>query len=135
MVARATHARCDRVYAIAEHLRTEGKYSDGVRKSEQIYHPGHNVQRLSDGFVNAQQMVGNDEQYAAAMALLASEIGVPARVVLGAVVPEGGVVTGKDVLGLGRARGPPTGRGGPCRPTPSCPTSRRPTSCRRPTPR
>ena len=42
-------------------------------------------------------MVGNDEQYAAVMALLAGEVGVPARVVLGAEVPEGGVVTGKDV--------------------------------------
>ena len=49
------------------------------------------------GFVQAQQMVGNDEQYAAMMALLAGEVGVPARVVLGAEVPEGGVVTGKDV--------------------------------------
>ena len=33
-------------------------------------------------------MVGNDEQYAALMALLANRIGVPARVVLGRVVPE-----------------------------------------------
>jgi hypothetical protein len=41
--------------------------------------------------------VGNDEQYAAIMALLANRIGVPARVVMGAVVPQGGVVTGKDV--------------------------------------
>ncbi len=87
----------ERVEAIAEHLRTEGKYSDGVRKSEQVYHPGHSVQRLSEGFVQAQQMVGNDEQYAAVMALLAGEVGVPARVVLGAEVPEDGVVTGKDV--------------------------------------
>lgn len=87
----------ERVFAIAEHLRTEGKYSDGVRKSEQVYHPGHSIQRLSDGFVQAQQMVGNDEQYAALMALLAGEVGVPSRVVLGAEVPEGGVVTGKDV--------------------------------------
>ena len=31
------------------------------------------------------------------MALIANDIGVPARVVLGAVVPEGGRVTGKDV--------------------------------------
>ncbi len=87
----------ERVRAIAQHLRTEGKYSDGVRRSEQVYHPGHSVQRLSEGFVQAPQMVGNDEQYAATMALLAGEVGVPARVVLGAEVPEGGVVTGKDV--------------------------------------
>jgi hypothetical protein len=87
----------ERVEAIAEHLRTEGKYSDGVRRSEQVYHPGHSIQRLSTGFVQAQQMVGNDEQYAALMALLAGEVGVPARVVLGAEVPDDGVVTGADV--------------------------------------
>lgn len=87
----------DRVLAIAEHLRTEGKYSDGVRKAEQVYHPGHYVLRLSDEFVNDEQIVGNDEQYAAVMALLANEVGVPARVVLGAVIPDGGVVTGEQV--------------------------------------
>ena len=86
-----------RVLAIAAHLKTVGKYSDGVRKSEQVYHPGHYLQRLSDGFINAQQIVGNDEQYAAAMALLANEVGVPARVVMGAVVPDDGVVTGEQV--------------------------------------
>ncbi|UUZ57869.1 transglutaminase-like domain-containing protein [Nocardioides sp. B-3] len=87
----------ERVWAIAEHLRTEGKYSDGVRKAEQVYHPGHHVLRLSDEFVNDEQIVGNDEQYAAVMALLANEVGVPARVVLGAVIPEGGVVKGEQV--------------------------------------
>ena len=86
-----------RVLAIAEHLKSEGKYSDGVTKAEQVYHPGHNLLRLSDEFINDQQMVGNDEQYAAVMALLANEVGVPARVVLGAVVPDDGVVTGEDV--------------------------------------
>ncbi|QIK75405.1 transglutaminase-like domain-containing protein [Nocardioides piscis] len=86
-----------RVLAIADHLKSEGKYSDGVTKAEQVYHPGHNLRRLSDEFINDEQMVGNDEQYAAVMALLAQEVGVPARVVLGAVVPEGGVVTGAEV--------------------------------------
>ena len=87
----------DRVLAAAEHLRTEGKYSDGVGRTERVYVAGHSVWRLSDEFVNAPQIVGNDEQYAAAMALIANDIGVPARVVLGAIVPEGGRVTGKDV--------------------------------------
>ncbi len=86
-----------RVLAAAEHLRTEGKYSDGVGRTERVYVAGHSVWRLSDEFVNAPQIVGNDEQYAATMALVANDIGVPARVVLGAVVPEGGRVTGKDV--------------------------------------
>ena len=86
-----------RVFAAAEHLKTEGKYSDGVGRTERIYVGGHSVWRLSDEFVNAPQIVGNDEQYAATMALIANDIGVPARVVLGAKVPEGGRVTGKDV--------------------------------------
>jgi hypothetical protein len=87
----------DRVLAAAEHLRSQGKYSDGVGRTEKIYVGGHSVWRLSDEFVNAPQIVGNDEQYAATMALIANDIGVPARVVLGAVVPESGVVTGSDV--------------------------------------
>ncbi|HYH73508.1 MAG TPA: transglutaminase-like domain-containing protein [Nocardioides sp.] len=86
-----------RVLAAAEHLRSEGKYSDGIGRTERIYVGGHSVWRLSDEFVNAPQVVGNDEQYAATMALIANDIGVPARVVLGAVVPEGGRVTGRDV--------------------------------------
>jgi hypothetical protein len=86
-----------RVFAAADHLRIEGRYSDGVTESEKIYHAGHNVQRLLDEFVNYPIMAGDDEQYAAVMALLANRIGVPARVVLGAVVPEGGVVEGRDI--------------------------------------
>lgn len=86
-----------RLFAIADHLKGEGKYSDGVVPAEQIYHPGHHVQRLGDGFVNDVIMAGNDEQYAATMALLAGRIPLPARVVLGAVVPEDGVIEGKDM--------------------------------------
>jgi transglutaminase superfamily protein len=87
----------ERVFAIADHLRTKGKYSDGVVARERIYRPGHFVGRLDKFFVNASIMVGNDEQYAAVMALMANKVGVPARVVMGAVVPEGGVVKGADV--------------------------------------
>ena len=88
-----------RVLAIARHLKSEGKYSDGVIESEKIYHAGHNRYRLTDdtGGVNSPFVVGNDEQYAAWMALLANRIGVPARVVFGAIVPDGGMVTGADV--------------------------------------
>ena len=89
----------EQVLNIAERLRDEGKYSDGVRASERFYLGGHHQSRLSDddGGINSPIIVGNDEQYAAWMALLANQIGVPARVVMGAVVPEGGEVTGADV--------------------------------------
>ena len=89
----------EQVLEIAERLKTDGKYSDGVRAAERFYLPGHHQARLSnaDGGINSPIIVGNDEQYAAWMALLANQIGVPARVVMGAVVPESGLVTGADV--------------------------------------
>ena len=81
--------------AIASYLRTQGAYSDGG-PGESQYLPGHSAFRLT-GFLNGQQPVGDDEQYAAAYALMASSLGMPARVVLGAI-PEGdGTVRGKDV--------------------------------------
>lgn len=87
------------LFAIAGHLKHDGKYSDGVTRAERVYHAGHNEFRLSDdeGGVNSRTIVGDDEQYAAWMALLANQVGVPARVVMGAVVPDGGDVTGADV--------------------------------------
>jgi Transglutaminase-like superfamily len=85
------------VYEIAHRLRDDGKYTDGVSPAEKIYPAGHYLGRLLDGFVNARIMAGNDEQYAATMALLANRVGVPARVVMGATVPEDGVVRGSDV--------------------------------------
>jgi hypothetical protein len=87
------------VFAIAGHLKKDGKYSDGVSAAEKVYHAGHNQFRLTDdqGGADSRTLVGDDEQYAAWMAILANQIGVPARVVFGAVVPDGGQVTGADV--------------------------------------
>jgi hypothetical protein len=87
------------VFAIARHLKKDGKYSDGVTRAERVYHAGHNEFRLTDdqGGANSRAIVGDDEQYAAWMSILANQVGVPARVVFGAVVPRGGVVTGRDV--------------------------------------
>ena len=78
-------------------LRTEGYYSDGSTVDGQVYLAGQSTERLGKGFVYAPRMVGNDEQYAALMALIASRLRIPARVVVGAVVPEDGQVFGRDV--------------------------------------
>ena len=58
---------------------------------------GHSLFRI-DMFLDANQFVGNGEQYAAAMALMARQLGLPARVVVGfAPEGEGAVdVTGSD---------------------------------------
>lgn len=82
---------------LEEWLRN-GYYSDGGKGT--TIAPGHSIRRLSE-FVAADQPVGDAEQYAAAMAVLARTLGLPARVVLGFTAPasEGGAaqVRGRDV--------------------------------------
>ncbi|RLK59776.1 transglutaminase-like domain-containing protein [Actinokineospora cianjurensis] len=81
--------------AVAGYLRANGAYSDGG-PGETEYLPGHSVGRLTS-FLNAQRPVGDDEQYAAVFALVANQLGMPARVVLGAKPGAGGVVRGEHV--------------------------------------
>jgi len=83
------------VRAVAARLRS-GAYSDGGRGQER-YLPGHSVGRLHGFACAGQQMVGNDEQYAAMMALAANQLEVPARVVLGTTVGADGTVRGRDI--------------------------------------
>lgn len=64
---------------IAERLRAEGYYSDGADGKSRS---GHTAERLGTMF-GAQQWIGDDEQYATAMALMATQLGIPTRVVLG----------------------------------------------------
>lgn len=87
----------DGVRAIAAYLKDHGHYSDG-EKGFEYYAAGHSLHRLTYFLSTSGQLAGNDEQYAALMALMSNELGVPARVVVGAVVPPGdGTVRGKDV--------------------------------------
>jgi hypothetical protein len=81
--------------AIGAYLREQGAYSDGG-PGEAQYLPGHSIMRLT-GFLNGPQPVGDDEQYAAAYALMAESLGIPARVVLGAIPEAGGAVRGRDI--------------------------------------
>jgi hypothetical protein len=85
------------VYSLARYLRTNGRYSNGASVAERRYLPGHGQVRLGDGFIGARSIVGDDEQYAAFMALAANRLGVPARVVVGARVERDGDVRGRDV--------------------------------------
>jgi hypothetical protein len=89
-----------RVMALATHLKTTGFYSDGL-EIPPLSLAGHSNGRLSrflrGGGLVGSEIVGDGEQYAATLALMANSIGVPARVVLGATVGQGGVVTGADV--------------------------------------
>jgi hypothetical protein len=81
--------------AVAKVLQS-GAYDDGTTANRALW-PGHGKGRISDLLAGGDRMVGSDEQYAAAYALMANEMQVPARVVLGALVPKDGRVTGASM--------------------------------------
>ena len=85
------------VLALARYLRENGRYSNGAG-AQSVITAGHSSGRLA-AFLGSgpTQLVGDDEQYAATMALLAIEVGVPARVSLDGTVTAGGVVLGTNV--------------------------------------
>lgn len=85
----------DRLAAMLEALQTDGYISHGLGPDEPPSRSGHASDRLAE-LVTAPRMLGDAEQYAVAAALMARQLGFPARVVFG-FVPVGGVVTGSDV--------------------------------------
>ncbi|MFV0253778.1 MAG: transglutaminase-like domain-containing protein [Beutenbergiaceae bacterium] len=89
----------ERVYMIATALRSYGYFSHGL-EGEPPSRPGHGASRLVS-MLDGDQITGDAEQYAAAMALMVRALGLPARVVMGFEVPEHGsgsvAITGADV--------------------------------------
>ncbi len=84
----------ERVLLLAEYLKVTGYYSDGAAIGETEVPRGHSKEALA-AFAFAP--VGNDEQYAAFLALAANRLGVPARVVVGAYQGERRQVRAADV--------------------------------------
>lgn len=82
--------------AIARAMKERGAYSDGTAAGETQYLPGHGAGRITR-FLAGRELVGNDEQYASTFALAANQLGIPTRVVLGAIIPDGGTIKGQDV--------------------------------------
>ncbi|NHB85256.1 transglutaminase domain-containing protein [Tessaracoccus sp. HDW20] len=81
--------------ALESVLRTEGYFSHG-QADEAVSLPGHSERRLITLFEGT-EMVGDHEQYAVAMALMARELGIPARVVYGYRVGATQTITGSQV--------------------------------------
>ena len=82
-------------------LKTGGFLSHGLASDTVPSRAGHGADRIIELFTRS-QMVGDEEQYASAMALMARHLGYPARVVMGFapdVPADGGSVdvTGGDV--------------------------------------
>lgn len=86
-----------KVVAIAKAMRA-GAYTDGGPPGnyQNVFLPGHSLARLQR-FVRSDQMAGDDEQYAAALALAANRLGIQARVVFGATPAASGEVKGSDI--------------------------------------
>jgi transglutaminase-like putative cysteine protease len=87
------------VAALATYLSASGYFSHGL-EGQAPSRSGHGEERIA-ALLGADQMVGDDEQYAVAFALMAHELGIPARVVMGFEAPEGAsgpiAVTGDDL--------------------------------------
>lgn len=85
-----------RVAALADGLAGEGGYSNGL-VNEATSRPGHGLSRLV-AMVTGETMIGDEEQYAALMALMARSLGIPARVVMGFDLADtAGQVRGENV--------------------------------------
>ncbi|SDH95346.1 Transglutaminase-like superfamily protein [Arthrobacter subterraneus] len=71
----------ERVRRLEQVLSSQGFFSNG-KDGEAPSLPGHGAARMLT-LLDAEQMVGDDEQYAVAMALMARKLNIPARVVMG----------------------------------------------------
>lgn len=85
--------------ALQRGFQSKGYFSDGIMAVREGYSPsGHGLKRLVDLVADPERMVGNEEQYASAMAYAAQRMGLPARVVLGfEQIPADKTVTGDDI--------------------------------------
>lgn len=90
----------DRLRSIEEQLSSLGYLSHGSASNDAPSSAGHGADRLGALFAT-DQWVGDEEQFAAAFALMARHLGYPSRVVMGFHVEEAGPgaveVTGSDV--------------------------------------
>ena len=83
------------VRALQQRLRTS-YYSDGTQSPSQ---PGHGAARIAS-MVEADSLIGDDEQYSVLMMLMCRSLNIPARVVMGfdpATDGDAKTVTGEDV--------------------------------------
>ena len=85
-VAGSEQTPLGRARAIERYLTTNGYYSNEDTAASR---PGHRSDRLQR-MLEADQLIGDDEQYAALMALMLHSLDVNARVVMGLYPPDGG---------------------------------------------
>lgn len=85
----------EQALAIEQRLQ-QGFFSHG-QDDEVASPPGHTQARLLALLDDTSRMIGDDEQYATTMTLMARELGIPARVIYGFEMGNSPQVTGDDV--------------------------------------
>ncbi|TAM67759.1 MAG: DUF4129 domain-containing protein [Microbacteriaceae bacterium] len=83
--------------AALTHLVDAGYISHGIGAAEPISRSGHGADRITQLLTDV-PMIGDQEQYAVAAALMARQLGFPARVVFGFLVPSDTASTGTITL-------------------------------------
>lgn len=84
-----------RLVAAIDGLKAEGYVSHGIGEDAAPSRSGHANDRIAE-LLGGGRMIGDGEQYAVAAAIMANQLGFPARVVMG-FVPSSPEVTGADV--------------------------------------
>lgn len=98
-IARSAGSQAEIAQALADGLAERGYFSHGVLPGEEPSFSGHGADRIVR-LLTGPLMVGDGEQYASTMALMAREMGLPSRVVMGFVPEEYGdevTLTGADI--------------------------------------
>ncbi|MEO6115273.1 MAG: transglutaminase-like domain-containing protein [Pseudolysinimonas sp.] len=89
----------DRLTAMLDGLKKEGYISHGLDPEQPASRSGHAADRITELFTDP-RMIGDAEQYSVTAALMARQLGFPARVIFG-FAPQGSAstldVTGADV--------------------------------------
>ena len=113
--------RCSKVFVLAGvPARAAAATATVPRPARSSTKPGHDLDRARRrASCSRRTPVGDDEQYAAAMALLANRVGVPARVVVGAVAAARAARSVARTCTPGWSCASPTAAGGRCPPTSS----------------
>jgi hypothetical protein len=95
-----------RLEAALDGLKKNGYVSHGIGSDEPVSRSGHGADRLTQLFTD-DLMIGDAEQYSAAAALMADQLGFPARVVMGFEAGAGKVAssgrvtfTGSDITAV-----------------------------------
>ncbi|GII98769.1 transglutaminase superfamily protein [Sediminihabitans luteus] len=89
----------ERLLNIRTAIVADGVYSSGLA-NQAPSRPGHSTARI-DELLGGDTMVGDDEQFAVAFALMARQAGIPARVVMGFYPDEGELVDGAPWVATG----------------------------------